>query len=74
MAMTAWLAKFWAHLLAVNGDRAEQLVLLEHWNREIGPSAGEFDQGDDGVIALNIGLLSLQIGNVDHLLASGEAS
>ena len=44
MAMTAWSAKFAhqldllvgerANLLAVDGDRADQLIVLEHRNRE----------------------------------------
>src|SRR5262245_14256932 len=59
--------------LTVNGDHPNQLVLLEHWNSEIGPSAGEFDQGDDGIIALDIRLFSPEVGDVDHLLGSGEA-
>ncbi len=48
-------------------------MLLEHWNGEIRPSAGELDQGDDRIIALDIGLLSREVGNVDHLLSFGEA-
>ncbi len=83
MAMTACFAKSGdqfdllvaegAYLLPVNRDGADQRVLLEHGNGEIGPGAGEFDQGDDGIIALDIGLLSPEIGNVDNLLGSGEA-
>jgi hypothetical protein len=61
------------NLLAVNGDGADELVVLKHWNGEIGPGAGEFDQGGDGIIALEIGLLSPEIGNVDRLLGSSEA-
>src|SRR5262245_13391390 len=60
--------------LAVYRDSAEQLLFLEHWDSKIGPSAGKFDQGNDGIIALDIGLLSPEIGNVDYLLGSDEAS
>ena len=32
------------HLLAVDGDRADQLVVLEHRHGENGARAGEFDE------------------------------
>ena len=45
MAMTAWAAKFcdqldllvgeWPHLLAIDDDCADQLVLLEHRHRDV---------------------------------------
>ena len=35
------------NLLAVDGDRADQLVLLEHRHGENGPHAAEFDGSDD---------------------------
>ena len=69
MAMTAWLAKFCdqldllvgerANLLAVDGDGADQLVLLEHRNDEKGPRTGEVGERDDDGIALDIGRLGL---------------
>ena len=34
------------HLLAVNGDRADELVFLEHRHDEQGTNAGDFDGGD----------------------------
>ena len=33
-----------AHLLAINGDPADQLVLLEHGHGEHGASAGHFNE------------------------------
>ena len=54
MAMTAWAAKFCDQLdllvgerpdlLAVDGDRADQLVLLEHRHSEQGAGAGSIDE------------------------------
>ena len=53
MAMTAWAAKFWTkldllvgerpNLLAVDGNRADQLALLEHRHDEQCADAGKFD-------------------------------
>ena len=43
----------WPHLLAVDGDRADQLVLLEHRHGEKRPSAAELGAGDDDWIALD---------------------
>ena len=38
----------WPHLLAVDGDRADQLVILEHRHSKQCASAGEFSWLDDG--------------------------
>ena len=38
----------WADLLAINGDRTDQLVLLEHGDHEKGPNTSKFD-GRDGM-------------------------
>ena len=63
MAMTAWSAKCLdqldllvgerAHLLAVDGDDSDQFVLLEHRNREYGPSAAKLHGGNDTRLALH---------------------
>ncbi len=56
MAMTAWAAKF-VHqldllvgerpdLLAIDGDGADQLILLEHRHDEQVSRAGDFDERD----------------------------
>ena len=55
MAITAWAAKFLhqldllvgerPHLLAVDGDGADQLVVLEHRHDEHGARAAELDSG-----------------------------
>ena len=49
-----------AHLLPVNADRADQLVLLEHRDDDIGPGAGK---SDDWRIRAFFG----QVGNMDDL-------
>ena len=79
MAMTAWLAKFcdqfdlfvgeWAHLLAVDGDSADQLILLEHRNDEKRPKAAAVDGGDENGFALDVSRLRLDVSNVDRLPA-----
>ena len=70
MAMTAWrrssdqldlLVGEWAHLLAVDADGADQLVLLEHRHDQKRPGAREL--GDRF-----IGAFRREVGNVDHLL------
>ena len=62
MAMTAWSAKFCdqvdlflgerAHLLAVDVEVADQLVVLEHRHEQKGSRPGKFDNADSGRIAL----------------------
>ena len=65
MAMTACVAKF-VHqldllvgertdLLAIDGDGADQLVVLEHRHDEQCPQRRRFDAGDDEWIAFEIG-------------------
>ena len=44
------------HLLAIDDDGADQLVLLEHRHGEHGASAAELDGCDDDRIAFEIGL------------------
>ena len=64
MAMTAWrgevrdqldlLVGEWPHLLAIDGDRADQLVLLEHRDDEDRAGAGEIDRATSRWIAFKI--------------------
>src|SRR5262249_28320308 len=46
----------WAHLLAEDGDRSEQHIVLEHRHGEIGANAIEIDGGHHPWIALEIWL------------------
>src|SRR5512132_1483990 len=65
MAMTAWLAKLvnssiclsvkGAYLLAIDGDRADQLVILKHGHREHGASAGHFNERHHRLLAFEVG-------------------
>ena len=55
-------------------DRADQLVVLEHRHGKQRPYAGKFDAGDDEWIALDVGLLSHHVGDVDHLLRCSDAT
>ena len=65
MAMTAWRAKLLdkldllvgerADLLAVDGDGADQLIVLEHRHRECRPIATVVDSGGHERIALDVG-------------------
>jgi hypothetical protein len=45
--------------LAVNDNRADQLVFLEHRHEQHGPYAGEVDQGEDARVALDVAALRL---------------
>jgi hypothetical protein len=45
--------------LAVNDNRADQLVFLEHRHEQDGPYAGEVDQGEDARVALDVAALRL---------------
>src|SRR5207249_11360720 len=62
------------HLLAINGDRADQLVVLEHGDAEHCPITAKLDGGNDKGIAFEIGRYRLDVGNVDHLLRRGDTS
>ena len=55
-----------AHLLAVDDDRADQLVLLEHRHGSNGASAGELDDGDAARVALAIGVVGREVGDVNR--------
>ena len=35
----------WPHLLAIQGNRADEFVLLEHWHYDKGPRARELRRG-----------------------------
>ena len=55
------------HLLAVNGDGANQFVLLQHRDDEQGPDAGKHTEPTPSVSRFN-----RDIGNLHHLLRIDE--
>src|SRR5262249_41218259 len=61
-----------AYLPAIDGDNADQLVVLEHGVGEHRSVAAKFDGGDDKGIAFDVGRYRLDIGNVDHALRRGD--
>ena len=77
MAMTAWAAKFcdqldllvgeWADLLAVDGDRADQLVVLEHRHSDQVRAPPMIDE-EQTLDRVDVARLRRDVGNVDHLL------
>ena len=83
IAMTAWAAKF-VHqlnllvgertdLLAIDGNCADQLALLEHWHRHEAAGALELRQGNDSAVFSDVGLIGAEVGNVDNLFGFGDA-
>ena len=85
MAMTAWAAKFChqldllvgerADLLAVDGDCADQLVVLEHWDEHHGTRAG--DAGRVATMPIEAGEIGMlcpaDVGDMNHLLVADDA-
>ena len=55
------------HLLAIDGDGADQLVVLEHRHGENGAGAGELDERRP-LVALEVGRLASDVGDVNDLL------
>src|SRR5262249_18949903 len=62
------------HLLAVDGDRADQLILLEHRYDENGASAGRLGQGNRRWLAFDVGLLQSEVDDVLQLLGRDNAA
>jgi hypothetical protein len=60
--------------LSVNADSADQLFVLEHRHGDNRPIAGEFDGGNDRWIALDVGLMRPNVGDVDDLVGYGETT
>jgi hypothetical protein len=56
----------------VDGDCADQLIVLDHWDSEYGPIAGEIDGGDHEGMALDVGVRRPDVGDVGHLLRDGD--
>ena len=59
----------WAHLLAVDGDRPDQLVLLEHRYGDQCADACGVDPRNRQWIAAEIGFIEPQVGDLDRLPA-----
>src|SRR3974390_1080799 len=63
-----------AHLLAVDGDGADQFVFLEHWYGENGASTSLLDQANRPRLAFDVALLHPEVGNVLQLLCRDHAA
>ena len=61
------------HFLAIYGDRANQLVLFEHWHRHKAPCAHGFDESNDAAVFPDVGLIGPEVGYVDNLFGVGDA-
>ena len=59
-------------LLAIDRDRADQLLVLEHGNQQQRAGAADVGGGATLPISLNVGLLCPDIGNVDGLSGFSE--
>src|SRR5262245_7293187 len=62
------------HFLAVDDNRADELVLLEHRDGEKSPATSEFGDGNEWAIALDVSLLRRNVGNVYYLLFPRHAA
>src|SRR5262249_4901143 len=60
-------------LLSVDGNRADQLVLLEHRRDEKGTGAASIRKLNEGWVTLHIGLLRPDVGDVNNLPRVSEA-
>jgi hypothetical protein len=63
-----------ADLLVIDRDGADQFTLLEHRNQEVCSSTGAFHEADEARIALQVGRLSREVGNVDNVSGLYETS
>ena len=57
-----------AHLLAVNSDRADQLVVLEHRYDKKSPKSAETDGGNEKRFPLDVGRFLFDVGDMNSLL------
>src|SRR4029434_8965350 len=57
---------------AVDYDRSDQLIFLEHWHNDMRPRAGRFDKRDDAWSAVEIALVKPKVGDVYDLVGSRE--
>src|SRR5262249_11469673 len=61
------------YFLPVNDDGTDQLLVLQHRYQQHRPDAGSVGGGDDARIARGIAGIPREVGDVEHLLRSGEA-
>src|SRR5262249_2696911 len=61
------------HLLAIDDDRANQFVLLEHWHPDNSASASSFDKGNGFAVFPDVGLVSPEVGDVNNLFRPEDA-
>src|SRR5262245_66261097 len=61
------LVREWAHLLAVDDNGADYLVILQHRHHKKGPSAGRFSDSDKTPSAGEITLIQPNVSDMDHL-------
>src|SRR5262249_59470956 len=59
-------------LLAVHANGTDQLVLLDHRHSNKGPRTSRIDEPNDIAVALDIGLIGREVGNVEDLPGSGQ--
>src|SRR5215510_9334557 len=61
------LVREWAHLLAIDENGADDLVILQHRHQKKGPSAGRFSDSDRTRSAGEITLIQPNVSDMDHL-------
>ena len=63
------------NFLAVQGERTDQFVLLQHWDSQNRPHTSKFDGCNDSRIALlKVGLVCRKIGDVNHRFGRHHAT
>src|SRR5262249_324019 len=60
----------WPHLLAIDSDHSDQIIVLEHGDAEQRACAGHIREFDGGWIAVEIALHCFDVSNLLHLLRS----
>jgi hypothetical protein len=60
------------HLLAVDPERADSLIVLEQRHEQVRPNVRQFDQIHDARVAPKISLIGCQVSNVDWRPAFDE--
>src|SRR5258707_10932266 len=63
----------WAHLLAVDVDGADKLIVLEHRHEDEGAGTASIGQRNERRDALDIGLLCPDVGDVNRLPRASKA-
>src|SRR5262249_11747550 len=61
-----------ANLLAINDDRADELVRLKHWHAEHCPRVSRLDDGDETRITFKIGLVLSDVEDMEGLFGTGN--